>query len=115
MTEDPTEASSSEEKNRQQSDSSSNTSYQAHYDWANETVTGAVVSAVSAVEGIDPLDVEPLYSKVDPDALDKLFSPMTDGVPRHNVALSFLLHGYSVTVYSEGRVDVQEIDDQSME
>lgn len=38
-------------------------------------LTSTVVSAVAEAKGVDPLELEPLYSYVDPDALNRLFRP----------------------------------------
>jgi len=61
---------------------------------ADESVSMAVVRAVSAVEGRDPLALRPLIDVLDPDALDTLF-----GAPR--------LGGRFTFVYSECRVTIE--------
>jgi len=66
---------------------------------ADESVSMAVVRAVSAVEGRDPLALRPLIDVLDPDALDTLFGSRTDGAPR--------LGGRFTFVYSECRVTIE--------
>lgn len=85
----------------------------AHYEWSNTSPCEAVIKTIAAVVGADPLDIEPLYSKVDPDALNQLFLSIGGGEVKDNVAVSFHLHGYAIAVYSEGRVEVQPLDDEA--
>jgi len=69
-----------------------------------ESPSEAVVRAVAAVSGLDPVPgrspdcLDPLYTAVDPDALDTLFRPGSLG------RVTFHYHGYEVTVDSDGRV-----------
>jgi len=69
----------------------------------------AVVEAVAAHEGVDPLDLPPLYDAVDPSALDTLFAPRPDGSVRDG-QLSFRFAGYDVTVHTSGEVDLDPRD-----
>lgn len=71
-----------------------------------ETVTEAVVDAVAAEAGVSPLQLEPLASVVDPDALNALFE---DG--RRGVHVEFEYGGYLVGV-TDG-VDVTVTQDDS--
>lgn len=43
-----------------------------------ESVTEAVVRAVSAENKCHPLDIEPIHSVIETDALDMLFAPQTN-------------------------------------
>ena len=45
-----------------------------------ETVTEAVVDAVAEEAGVSPLELEPIATVVDPDALNALFGEGRDGV-----------------------------------
>ncbi|WP_418281497.1 HalOD1 output domain-containing protein [Halorubrum sp. DTA98] len=65
----------------------------------------AVVGAVATVAGNDPLDIEPLYSTVDPDALDALFDRRKPVVG--DLHTRFTLDGYDVTLSSYGSVVVR--------
>ncbi|WP_247728728.1 HalOD1 output domain-containing protein [Halovivax limisalsi] len=76
-------------------------------------VSQAVVEAVAEAEGIDVTDVEPpafepLYEVVDPEALDLLFAPTVGGAERAAGSVSFEYAGHDVTVYSDGRVTLDE-------
>lgn len=64
-----------------------------------------VVDAVeAALDGATEL--EPLYDVVDPDALDQLFQPKSDGTPRPGGELTFAYNGCEVTVRAGGDVIV---------
>ena len=73
--------------------------------------TQAIIEAVAAREGVDVTDVEPpaydpLYTVVNPEALDRLFrTPPTGHGPSARVVLEY--EGYEVTVHSDGRVDLE--------
>lgn len=56
-----------------------------------------LVSAVAERKGVDPIELEPLYSVVDPDALDTIV-----GSGGESVELSFDYAGYRVTVEPDG-------------
>lgn len=64
----------------------------------NESVSGAVVRAVSAVDGREPRSVPPLSRVLDPDALDALFDARSDGTPRIGGRLSFVYGNCRVSV-----------------
>lgn len=70
-----------------------------------------VVMGVAAVADLDHTELQPLNQVVDPDALNKLFAPRKDGVQRVGGRVSFTLSGYHVTVYSEGRIVIDPIDE----
>jgi hypothetical protein len=59
-----------------------------------ETVSGAVVSAVADAEDVSPLELTPLASVLDPDALDALFA--SDSMAIEEVRFDY--EGYTVVV-----------------
>lgn len=63
-----------------------------------------VVSALAAVTGKPPAEIEPLYDVIDPDALGALFRPLSDEAPRDQGVVSFTLEGRPVTVYASGEI-----------
>lgn len=63
-----------------------------------ESVSTAVVRAVSAVEGQKPGSLRPLASVIDPDALDALFETRANGRPRTGGSLSFIYSGCRVSI-----------------
>lgn len=66
-----------------------------------------VVDEISAAKGVPAEDLTPLYSEVDPDALDSLFRPRGDAArgPGH---VTFEYEGYTVRAHHDGRVEVSE-------
>ncbi|MCO8244674.1 HalOD1 output domain-containing protein [Haladaptatus sp. AB643] len=65
---------------------------------SNESVCEAVVSAVTALENVDMADLEPLYSAVDGDALERVTSSNSVS------CVSFDYVGYRVEVHDGSRV-----------
>lgn len=77
------------------------------FDWTDaESITAAVIDAVAAATGDPPTSIEPLYTAVDPDALDGIFeSRRMESAPIEPL-VEFPYHGVSVQVSAtgEGRV-----------
>jgi hypothetical protein len=75
-----------------------------------ESASQAVVAAVAAETGADPMTLEPLYGVLDPDALDALFAgdESTPTAPPVRVELTYA--GCAVSVTGNGAVDVTELD-----
>lgn len=70
----------------------------------------AVVEVVADAEGVDPLELPPLYEAIDPDALDALFRPSacrTD-VPPTSGEVRFGYHGHEVHITAAGRVSLED-------
>ena len=63
-----------------------------------ESVSTAVVRAVSAVEGREPRSLRPLSDVLNPDALDVLFESRRDGRARVGGQLSFIYSNCIVTI-----------------
>lgn len=64
----------------------------------DESVSMAVIRAVSAVIGCEPTSLPPLGDVVDPDALETLFDRQYDGVSRTGGRLSFVYCGCYLTI-----------------
>ena len=64
----------------------------------HESVSTAIVRAVSAVEGREPRRLRPLADVFDPDALDALFDSRPNGEPRTGGRLSFVYSNCRVTI-----------------
>lgn len=69
--------------------------------YSDESVSKAVVRAVSAVEGREPRSLEPLTHVIDTDALDALFASRPNGKPRTGGCLSFI-YGSSRVIIDNG-------------
>lgn len=82
-----------------------------------ESVSQAVVSAVSTASGHDRIPIEsraetgaaldPLYSVVDPDALEELFRQSGSAGTEPALRVEFSYEGYRVSVRSDGLVAVE--------
>jgi hypothetical protein len=72
---------------------------------SDEAVSETVVNAVADAKGVDPLELDPLYDAVDPDALDSLFGHHA-GAGSSSVELSFTMARCEVLVRGAGEVVV---------
>jgi len=79
--------------------------HRAVFDGHEVAPSTAVVGALSTVADKDPLNIEPLHSTVDTDALNALFSggKRSEG----DIHARFFVEGYSVTVSSCGSIVVR--------
>jgi len=73
----------------------------------DESFSEAVIRSVSAVRGVDPTELPPLYDTIDPDGLDELFGPTVQGKSRSGARVQFTYAGCEVTVFSSGRVLIE--------
>jgi hypothetical protein len=70
-------------------------------------LTTTLAHAISDVSGVDVTDARfTLADYADPEALDRLFEPREEGVPRMNGHLTFAVWGFQVTVYSDGQIAI---------
>ncbi|HMB50116.1 HalOD1 output domain-containing protein [Natronoarchaeum rubrum] len=78
-------------------------------DSAAQSPSEAVVEALADAKGVDPLELEPLYQVIDPDALDALFDG-TAGGDRRQGRVEFRTSGYRVEVTASGRVHLTSLE-----
>jgi hypothetical protein len=64
----------------------------------------AVLDALATATGVDPLDLPPLYERIDPDALDRLFRRAEDDDA--DLLVEFGVDDWNVFVRGDGRVRV---------
>jgi hypothetical protein len=90
-------------------------SYSVKHDFSGSaSLTTTLIHTISDVTGIDVSDTElTLADFIDPEALDRLFQPKTDGVGYINGHVNLALWGCQVTVYSDGRIVVVPPYDQA--
>lgn len=92
-------------------------SYQVSGD---ESLSEGVIQAVSAVSNADPVAntrseseagraLEPLYSILDPEALDSVFRSTDSGESRSCGRVTFSYHGCDVTVREGGGISVKPL------
>lgn len=77
--------------------------------FGTESVSQRVIEAVADETGKEPTEVGPLYHVIDPDALDRLFTP-TRGSVRREGRVAFTFGGCDVVVRENGEVEVSERD-----
>jgi hypothetical protein len=70
------------------------------------TISDRVIDRLAERTNTDPIELEPLFGRVDPDALDSLFSDGAGSIVRTEGQLSFPMAGCEVTVTADGGVDV---------
>jgi hypothetical protein len=77
----------------------------ASYQWSgHEDVSAEIIAAVADATDRDPSAVQPLYTVIDPDALDALFSYGQSTA--WSGTLSFELDGHRVSVDHTGEITV---------
>jgi hypothetical protein len=83
-------------------------SYTIQHDFTGPaSITTTLTHALSDISGIDVTDAEhALEEYVDPDALDRLFAPTSDGSRRANGQLMFNIDGYRTTIYGNGLISI---------
>lgn len=70
-----------------------------------ESMTVRVVDEVASLEGVNPLELPPLYDTIDADTLEALFTDSVTGGVRENIRVEFDYCGYEVVV--KGPDDIQ--------
>lgn len=83
--------------------------YRVQHDWTEpEPLYYTVARAVAAITDTHPTHVESVDQAVDPDALDRLFQPTSDGSLRKNGGhIGFTLDECDVTVYWDGEIVIR--------
>lgn len=81
--------------------------YRTEYDWRSDAPQEVVIHCVAALEDSSPIELDPLYTVLDPDALDQLFAPTLNGQHFGDGKVTFGYHGYEVTLHSYGVVAVR--------
>lgn len=77
----------------------------------DKSLSMAVVRAVSDAEGRDPLDLPPLATVIDPDALDALFVTDQQGEPQPRGSLSFIFSDSRITIVDGASLTIQPTRD----
>lgn len=77
--------------------------YRVEYDRSMDTPSMAVVAAVAAMTRTDPMDLDPLHSSIDTDALDGLFTATNH---RRWGRVVFRFNGFEITASSCGTIEV---------
>jgi len=77
----------------------------------SESITEAVVRAVSAVKGCPPETLRPLGKVLDPDALETIFDSRGDSAPRLGGRISFIYNGCRITIDNGEYLTIDPITD----
>lgn len=84
-------------------------SVSATFDETRDSAEVAVVSVLATVLGRDPVELPPLYSSVEPGALDGICTnSATDRGARTSTTVQYL--GFDVTVTSDGTIEATPTD-----
>lgn len=80
--------------------------YRVQHEWSDsEPLYYTVARAVAAITDTHPTNVESVDEVVDPDALDRLFRPLSDGDLRKSGGyVAFTLDDCDVIVYWDGEI-----------
>lgn len=91
-------------------DATATASSSHHVDQPSETI----VRLIADREGISPMDLSPpLYSAVDPDALDSLFGGRSSHGPQPAGSICFHYCGYEIEVESDGDITIGNINEET--
>ncbi|WP_049890196.1 HalOD1 output domain-containing protein [Natronorubrum sulfidifaciens] len=71
-------------------------------DYHNDSISLSVIEALAAETDTDPIELEPLYHVIDPEALDQLFQQGT----ATDAAVTFPYGGHTVEVRGDGTIIV---------
>ncbi|WP_231189283.1 HalOD1 output domain-containing protein [Haladaptatus sp. DYF46] len=82
---------------------------QNQYDWSSTEPSAAVVETTAQAASCDHQELGPLYDSIDPDAFDAILAPPTTKNTDTTTLISFMYAGYSVTVQSNGTVNVSPV------
>ncbi|MDG5775954.1 HalOD1 output domain-containing protein [Haloarculaceae archaeon H-GB2-1] len=85
---------------------SSNT-YRTAFDVHTRPASEAILSAVATATGKDQLELTPLYSVIDPDALDALFDVPAYSRPKQHLTITFEYEDCRVSAKAHGIVIVE--------
>ena len=88
----------------------------AHMDYeidGTESLTEAVVRAVSAVHGCKPETLRPLAEVLDPDALNMIFDGRGNGNPRLGGRISFIYSDCRISIDNGEYLTIDPITDVS--
>jgi hypothetical protein len=73
----------------------------------DQSPSEGVVEAMCAVSNIEPTSLDPLYSVIDPDALDTIFESGFSGNP----TVKFQYNGREVMVENGREITIRQIDE----
>ena len=91
----------------QNSEGAGRSEYEYVFD-ADELPSHGVVRAISAVKGVEPTELGPLYDSIDPNALDAIFGGTTEA-GESDTCVSFRIDDLEVEVREDRRITVRPV------
>ncbi|WP_227378841.1 HalOD1 output domain-containing protein [Haladaptatus halobius] len=79
------------------------------HDASQQSVTEQIVAAIADAADTSHRELPPLYEVIDPDALNRLFTPTYEGDTRSDGRVRFAYAGYEVVVHSMSGVEVSPV------
>lgn len=80
---------------------------------SEETVTEAIIEAVSLAENCSPRDLPVLYESIDTDALNSIIEPFGEHTTEgQSIVVRFEYLDYCITVFGSGIIEVEPISDR---
>lgn len=79
-----------------------------------EPVSQTIVSIISEKATCDPVELDPLYKYIDPDALDSLFRSSRYGTDRDDIILKFTYMTYRITVTGNNVHVSEELEENGL-
>ena len=76
------------------------------FDWTEIAPSTAVIELLAEESGQDPIELDPLYETIDPEALDQLIRGNGANPHDHILAVSFSYNEYAVVILSGGLVEL---------
>ncbi len=64
---------------------------------AGEDVSTAIIMSIAAIEGRDPLDLDPMFDDIETDSLNTLFNS-----PSNDLHVQFTTNGWNVQLHGSG-------------
>lgn len=87
------------------------TTHRDQFDPGLDNLAERILYDVASLRGVDPDELTPLRTGVDPDALNALFDPTGSGYGVRDGELVFRYEGFEVTVTSDGGIELRPVDD----
>lgn len=78
---------------------------------SDESVTVTVVRAVAIVTNTPPMDFDPMFETIDPDALNRLFNGPSGDSPQDSNWVSFRFNDCAVQVSASGTIEITPDED----
>lgn len=81
--------------------------HETTFDPSHDRLPYQVVDAVASYYGTEPTALDPIYTAIDPDALEKLFAEPHRGLDP-TVKLTFRYEDLTVSVQSDGTINLSD-------